>query len=45
MAVTIKENWKYTEHLELLRNAVRFLSDIVFLIESFAKQYLEKIYK
>ena len=45
MTVTIKENWKNAEHLELLRNAVGFLSDIVFLIESFAKQCLEKIYK
>ena len=35
MAVTIKENWKDTEHLELLRNAVGFLSDIVFFDREF----------
>ena len=30
MTVTIKENWKNAEHLELLHNTVEFLSDIVF---------------
>lgn len=45
MAITIKENWEDTEHLELLHDAVGFLSDIGFLTESFAKQCLEEISK
>jgi len=45
MAVTIKENWKDAEHLELLQNAVEFLSDIGFLTEDFATQCLEEISK
>lgn len=43
--VTVNENWKDSEHLELLANAVDFLNSVGFISDESAKEYHDAIAK